>query len=78
MVWHETYCMDGGNSFEFVKPPNTRCSGTWLYPINWIKSGNQKIPETCVVLWHYKTVLHLQQVLCVANSEMETCWESCY
>ena len=59
--------MDGGNSFEFVQPSNIRCSGSWLYAINWIKSGNQKIPETCVLLWHYLRVLPLQQVLCVCQ-----------
>ena len=24
---HETYCIDSGNTFEFVKPSNARCSG---------------------------------------------------
>ena len=40
------------------------------------RAAIKKIPETCVAFWHHKTVLPLQHVLC-ANSEMETCWESC-
>ena len=31
--------------------------------VNWIESSNLKIPETCVVIWHYDRVLSLQQVL---------------
>ena len=31
--------------------------------VNWIESSNLKIPETCVVIWHYDRVLPLQQVL---------------
>ena len=38
---------------EPCQPSNTRCSGSWLHTVNWIKSGNQKVPETCVVLWHH-------------------------
>ena len=59
---NEEYC-----SMAMHKPSDTRSSRSWLCAINWIKSGNQKIPETCVALWHYKRVLPLQQVLCVCR-----------
>ena len=59
MVWHGTWCMDGINTFEPCQPPDARCSGSWLHKVNWIKSDNQKVPETCVVLWHYDRVLPL-------------------
>ena len=75
MVWSETYCMGPSGSCQ---PSDTRSSGSWLYTFGWIKSGNQKVPETCGVLWHYDRVLALQQVSFVfANSETEICWESC-
>ena len=40
--------------------PTHVCSGSWLHTVNWIKSGNQKVPETCAELWHYARVLPLQ------------------
>ena len=57
----------GSNTFEPCQPSDTRCSGSWLHTVNWIKSGNQKVPETCVVLWHYDRVLPLPQVLRVCQ-----------
>ena len=38
--------------FEPCQPSGTRCSGSWLHTVDWIENGNQKVPETCVVL-HY-------------------------
>ena len=64
MVLHESsYCMDGSSPIEPCQPSDTRCSGSWLHTANRIKSFNQKVPETCVVLWHYDRILPLQQVL---------------
>ena len=60
MVWHGAYCMDGISPFEPCLPSDARCSGSWLHTVNWIKSGNQKVPQVCVVLWHYDRILPLQ------------------
>ena len=35
--------------------------------INWIKNGNQNVPGTCAVLWHYGRLLLLQKVFCVCQ-----------
>ena len=32
----------------------------WLDTIDLIKTGDQEVPEICVVLWHYNRVLSLQ------------------
>ena len=69
--------MDGGSPSEPCQPSDARSSGSWLHTVNWIKGGNQKVPETRVVFWHYNGVLPLQSVLVFANSETETCLESC-
>ena len=64
--------------FEPCQPSDARCSGSWLHTVNWIKSGNQKVPETCVVLWHDDRIFAVANKSSVfANSETETCWESC-
>ena len=59
---------------EPCQPSNTRCSGSWLHTVNWIKSGNQKVPETCVVLWHHDRIFAVAISL---SSEIESCCESC-
>ena len=56
------YCMDGGNSVEPCQPLNTRGSGSWLHTVDWIKSGNRKIQEACIVLWHHDWILPLWQI----------------
>ena len=45
---------DGGNSIESCQPSNTRGSRSWLHTVDWIKNGNRKIQEACMVLWHYE------------------------
>ena len=58
--WHQ--------SLEPSQPSDARCSGSWLHTVNWIKSGMQKVSETCVVyVWHYDRVLPLQYGLCVCQ-----------
>ena len=32
----------------------------WLDTIDWIKKGNQEVPETCAAQWHYNNCLSLQ------------------
>ena len=64
-------CMDGGNPVESCQPSNTRGSGSWLHTVDWIKSGNRQIQETCMVLWH------CGESSGFADSETETCMESC-
>ena len=41
------------------QPSNIRCPGPWLHTVDWIKSGNRKIQEACVVSWHYDGILPL-------------------
>ena len=60
------YSLDGVNSLGSCPPSDARCSRSWLHTINWIKKGNQKVSEICVVLWHYDRILPLQSVfLCL-------------
>ena len=44
---------------NLVNHPNTRDSGSWLHTVDWSKSGNRKIQEACMVLWHYDRILPL-------------------
>ena len=79
MVWSETHCMHVINTFEPCQPSDTRCSGSWLHTVN----GNQEqqsegSKDTCVASLHSRqsfAVAHMSFVF--ANSETETCWESC-
>ena len=59
MALCETYRMDDISSLEPCQSSYTRCFGSWPHTVNWIKSGNQKIPETCDVLLYYDKVLPL-------------------
>ena len=52
-------CTDGGNPIESRQPSNTCCSGSCLHTVDWIKNGNRKIQEACMVLWHYDGILPL-------------------
>ena len=51
--------------FNLTNHPTRVVLKSWLHTVDWIKSGNHKVPETFVVLWHYDRVLPLQYVLCV-------------
>ena len=44
---------------NLCQPSNTRGSGSWLHTVDGMKSGNRKIPEACMVLWHYEGILPL-------------------
>ena len=54
MVMSETYSRDGISPIGSCQPSDTHCSGSWLHTVNWIKSSNQKVPDTCVVLRHLR------------------------
>ena len=70
--------MDGISPFEPCQPSDARCSGSWLHTVNWIESGNQKVSETCVVLWHDNRIFpRCNKFFVFCKSETETCWESC-
>ena len=49
-------------TFEPCHPSDIRGSGPWQRAVDWIKSGNRKIPDICTVLWHRNGILSLQQV----------------
>ena len=54
--WSASHWTD---DIESCQPSNTRGSGHWLHMVDWIKSGNRKIQEACIVLWHYDGILPL-------------------
>ena len=45
--------LHGGNPVESCQPSNTCCCGPWLHTVDWIKNGNRKIQEACIVSWHF-------------------------
>ena len=64
--------MDCISPFEPCQPSDARCSGSWLHTVNWIKSGNEKVSETCVVLWHTGRVFgHCNRSFVFSNSVTE-------
>ena len=44
---------------EPYQPSDTRGPGSGLYTIDWVEISNQKMSETCMVLWHYNRILPL-------------------
>ena len=57
----------------------TRCFGSWLHTVDWIKNGNQKVPETCIQIMALLQSFALAiSFLVFANSETETCLEKLY
>ena len=58
------FCTRTSSAWMAATPLNlanhpTCCSGSWLHTVDWIKNGNRKIQEACVVLWHYDGILPL-------------------
>ena len=77
MVWHGTYCMEGISPSEPCQPSDTCCSGSWLYTVDWIEISHQKVPDTCIVLCNTTEFCSCNKSFVCANSDTETCLESC-
>ena len=77
MVHIKTLCMVCISSYGFCPQSDARCFGSWLHTINCIENGNQKVPEICIVSWYNDRILSCNESFVFANSETETCQESC-
>ena len=79
MVWSETYCMCGSSPIGSCQPSDTRCSGSWLHTVSWIKSGNQKVPETCVekMALRQSFAVVKKTLSCLPTLRRRSVWENC-
>ena len=59
-VQFKTLCVVSISSSGTCPPSDARCCGSLLHTINWIKNGNQKVPDIWVASWYNDIILSLQ------------------
>ena len=73
----DLYCMGGGNPIESCQPSNACCSGLWLHTVDRIRAAIERFKRHAWYCGITMQFCRCDKSLMFANSETETCKESC-